>query len=181
MRLSDLLRQNGSVLSPSVDPEICAVTADSRQVRPGTLFFALRGAKQDGAAFIPQAVANGAVAVVADHPAQADVPVLLTPDAKHLLALTAVTLAGPQPTCIAAVTGTNGKSSTAEFLRQIWTLQGFKAASLGTLGLIANVDVPPPPSLTTPDPVSLAKTLASLAQYGVDHVALEASSHGLEQ
>ncbi|GFE96333.1 MULTISPECIES: UDP-N-acetylmuramoyl-L-alanyl-D-glutamate--2,6-diaminopimelate ligase [unclassified Gluconobacter] len=181
MRLSELLRQNGSILSPSVDPEICAVTADSRQVRPGTLFFALRGAKQDGAAFIPQAVANGAVAVVADHPAQADVPVLLTPDAKHLLALTAVTLAGPQPTCIAAVTGTNGKSSTAEFLRQIWTLQGFKAASLGTLGLIANVDVPPPPSLTTPDPVSLAKTLASLAQYGVDHVALEASSHGLEQ
>ncbi|WP_264786010.1 Mur ligase family protein, partial [Gluconobacter cerinus] len=140
-----------------------------------------RGAKQDGAAFIPQAVANGAAAVIADHPAQADIPVLLTPDAKRLLALTAVTLAGPQPTCIAAVTGTNGKSSTAEFLRQIWTLQGFKAASLGTLGLVANVDVPPPPSLTTPDPVSLAKTLASLAQYGVDHVALEASSHGLEQ
>ena len=181
MRLSELLRQNGSVLSPSVDPEILTVTADSRQVQPGTLFFALRGAKQDGAAFIPQAVAKGAVAIIADHPAEADIPVLLTPDAKHLLALMAATLAGPQPSCIAAVTGTNGKSSTAEFLRQLWTLQGLKAASLGTLGLIANVDVPPPPSLTTPDPVSLAATLASLAQHGVDHVALEASSHGLEQ
>ncbi|EHH68646.1 UDP-N-acetylmuramoyl-L-alanyl-D-glutamate--2,6-diaminopimelate ligase [Gluconobacter morbifer] len=181
MHLSKLFLQCGSSVSVSPDPEISAVTADSRQVRPGTLFFALRGTRQNGAAFIPQAVANGAVAIVADHPAEASVPVILRPDASHVLARMASLLAGPAPAFLAAVTGTNGKSSTVEFLRQLWLLQGYRAASLGTLGLISDTDVLPPPSLTTPDPVSLANTLAALATAGVDHVALEASSHGLEQ
>ncbi|WP_225197863.1 UDP-N-acetylmuramoyl-L-alanyl-D-glutamate--2,6-diaminopimelate ligase [Gluconobacter oxydans] len=184
MRLSQLFALCGTSQSLTDDPDILAVTADSRRAAPGTLFFALRGAKQDGSAFIPQAISQNAAAVIVDHETAAPdsaVPVIVRPDAKHLLACMASALAGPQPSCIAAITGTNGKSSTADFLRQLWTLQGNRAASLGTLGLISDTDVPAPPSLTTPDPVSLSQTLAALARNGVEHVALEASSHGLEQ
>ncbi|MBS1054158.1 UDP-N-acetylmuramoyl-L-alanyl-D-glutamate--2,6-diaminopimelate ligase [Gluconobacter kondonii] len=184
MRLSQLFALCGTSQSLTDDPDILAVTADSRRVGPGSLFFALRGAKQHGSAFIAQALSQGAATVIADHdtaeiPAQ--IPVIVRPDAKHLLACMAFALAGPQPSCIAAITGTNGKSSTADFLRQLWILQGNRAASLGTLGLVSDTKIPAPPSLTTPDPVSLAQTLAALAGNGVDHVALEASSHGLEQ
>lgn len=184
MRLSQLFALNGLSQSLSADPDILAVTADSRQAGAGTLFFALLGAKQDGRAFIPLAVSQGAAAVIVEHGAAepgCSVPVIVRSDAKHLLACMASTLAGPQPSCIAAITGTNGKSSTADFLRQLWALQGKQAASLGTLGLISDTDVPAPPSLTTPDPVSLSQTLAALAHNGVQHVAIEASSHGLEQ
>ena len=184
MRLSQLFALCGTSQSLTDDPDILAVTADSRRAGPGTLFFALRGVKQDGSAFIAQAMSQGAAAVIVDHETadlSAAIPVIVRPDAKHLLACMASAIAGPQPSCIAAVTGTNGKSSTADFLRQLWTLQGHRAASLGTLGLISDTDVPPPPSLTTPDPVSLSRTLAALAGKGVEHVALEASSHGLEQ
>ena len=184
MRLSQLFALCGTSQSLTDDPDILTVTADSRRVRPGALFFALRGAKQDGSAFIAQALSQGAAAVIADHDTaeiSVQIPVIVRPDAKHLLACMAFALAGPQPSCIAAITGTNGKSSTADFLRQLWTLQGNRAASLGTLGLVSDTKIPAPPSLTTPDPVSLAQTLAALAGNGVDHVALEASSHGLEQ
>ncbi|MBS1101806.1 UDP-N-acetylmuramoyl-L-alanyl-D-glutamate--2,6-diaminopimelate ligase [Gluconobacter sp. Dm-62] len=184
MRLSQLFALCGTSQSLTDDPDILAVTADSRRVGPGTLFFALRGVKQDGSAFITQAISQGAAAVIVDHDIArptATLPVIMRPDAKKLLARMAFILAGPQPSCIAAITGTNGKSSTADFLRQLWILQGKRAASLGTLGLISDTDVPAPPSLTTPDPVSLSQTLAALAYSGVEHVALEASSHGLEQ
>ncbi|GBQ90570.1 UDP-N-acetylmuramoyl-L-alanyl-D-glutamate--2,6-diaminopimelate ligase [Gluconobacter albidus] len=184
MRLSQLFALCGKSQSLTGDPDILAVTADSRRVGPGALFFALRGAKQDGSTFIAQALSQGAAAVIIDHDGAetaGPVPVIRRPDAKHLLASMAFALAGPQPSCIAAITGTNGKSSTADFLRQLWILQGNRAASLGTLGLVSDTDIPAPPSLTTPDPVSLAQTLAALARNGVDHVALEASSHGLEQ
>ena len=184
MRLSQLFALCGTSQSLTDDPDILTVTADSRRVRPGALFFALRGAKQDGSAFIAQALSQGAAAVIADHDTaeiSVQIPVILRPDAKHLLACIAFALAGPQPSCIAAITGTNGKSSTADFLRQLWILQGNRAASLGTLGLVSDTKIPAPPSLTTPDPVSLAQTLAALTGNGVAHVALEASSHGLEQ
>lgn len=184
MRLSQLFALSGTSQSLTADPDILAVTADSRRAGAGTLFFALRGAKQDGSAFIPLAVSQGAAAVIVDHEAAErghSVPMIVRSDAKHLLARMASALAGPQPACVEAITGTNGKSSTADFLRQLWVLQGKRAASLGTLGLISDTDVPAPPSLTTPDPVSLSQTLAALAHNGVQHVALEASSHGLEQ
>src|SRR3546814_6682569 len=84
---------------------------------------------------------------------------------------------GHQPRTVAAVTGTNGKSSVVGFTRQIWSRLGHGAASIGTLGL--DVDgTPTGPSLTTPDPVALHPTLAQLAQDGIDHLATEASSHG---
>ncbi|KXV18294.1 UDP-N-acetylmuramoyl-L-alanyl-D-glutamate--2,6-diaminopimelate ligase [Gluconobacter oxydans] len=184
MRLSQLFALCGTSQPLTDDPDILSVTADSRRAGPGTLFFALRGVKQDGSAFIAQALSQGAAAVIVDHEItalNAAIPVIVRPDAKHLLACMASALAGRQPSCIAAITGTNGKSSTADFLRQLWILQGHRAASLGTLGLISDTDVPPPPSLTTPDPVSLSRTLAALASKGVEHIALEASSHGLEQ
>jgi UDP-N-acetylmuramoyl-L-alanyl-D-glutamate--2,6-diaminopimelate ligase len=165
--------------------EISGLTADSRRVAPGYLFAALPGSLADGRAFIGEAVARGAVAVLAPDgtlwpegvPAR---PLLAAPEPRRVLAHMAAVLAGPQPRLIAAVTGTNGKTSTVDFLRQIWTLSGHSAASLGTLGVIAP-DVRNATGLTTPDPVALANTLAELASRGVQHAAMEASSHGLDQ
>lgn len=166
---------------------ITAITADSRAVSPGTLFVALPGVKMDGRTFIASAVENGAAAILApkgtDWPANVPHrPFVLADEPRHALAVMAATLAGPQPEQLVAITGTNGKTSTADFVRQLWALQGLKAAAVGTLGLTGR-DLPPiaMPSLTTPDPVALANGLAALAQAGVQHVALEASSHGLEQ
>lgn len=166
---------------------ITAITADSRAVSPGTLFAALPGVKMDGRTFIASAVENGAAAILApkgtDWPANVPQrPLVLADEPRHALAVMAATLAGPQPEQLVAITGTNGKTSTADFVRQLWALQGLTAAAVGTLGL-TGTDLPPiaMPSLTTPDPVALANGLAALAQAGVQHVALEASSHGLEQ
>ena len=158
------------------------ITADSRAVRPGMVFAALPGALADGRRYIGDAVRAGAVAVLAPLGTQwpddvAPRPLLLAADARAALARMAARLAGPQPGCIVAITGTNGKTSTADFLRQLW---GARAASLGTLGLVAE-GFPPGESLTTPDPVALSGTLAALSRAGVTRVALEASSHGLDQ
>jgi UDP-N-acetylmuramoyl-L-alanyl-D-glutamate--2,6-diaminopimelate ligase len=164
--------------------EISGVTADSRRVTPGCLFAALPGKRTDGRTFIEEAVSRGAVAVLAPVGTQwpAGVPprpLLEDPEPRRRLAYLAAGMAGRQPKVIAAVTGTNGKTSTVEFLRQIWAA-GRPAASLGTLGLVApGFDAGP--GLTTPDPISLAETLARLARAGIQHVALEASSHGLDQ
>jgi UDP-N-acetylmuramoyl-L-alanyl-D-glutamate--2,6-diaminopimelate ligase len=161
------------------------VTADSRLVAPGALFAALPGGRADGRAFIAEAVARGAAAVLAPAgtawPAGVPSrPLLDDPEPRRRLAQLAALFAGPQPETIVAVTGTNGKTSTVEFLRQLWTAGGHKAASLGTLGLTAP-GFPPGPGLTTPDPVTLAATLAALAGAGVQNAAVEASSHGLDQ
>jgi UDP-N-acetylmuramoyl-L-alanyl-D-glutamate--2,6-diaminopimelate ligase len=166
-------------------PELRGLTADSRAVAPGFLFAALPGAKADGRAFIADALARGAVAVLAP-PATAwpsgvaRVPLLEARDPRRALALLAAVFHGAAPATLVAVTGTNGKTSTVDFLRQIWTRAGCRAASLGTLGVIAP-DWPAGESLTTPDPVALHATLASLARGGVTHAAMEASSHGLDQ
>ena len=165
--------------------DVAGITADSREVVPGDLFAALPGSRVDGRAFIGDAVRRGAVAILAPHgtewpagvPAR---PLLLDPEPRRRLAQMAAVLAGPQPATVVAVTGTNGKTSTVEFLRQIWAADGAKAASLGTLGVIApGFDAGP--GLTTPDPATLAEILAGLARSGVAHAALEASSHGLDQ
>jgi UDP-N-acetylmuramoyl-L-alanyl-D-glutamate--2,6-diaminopimelate ligase len=165
--------------------EIAGITADSRRVAPGFLFAALPGSRTDGRAFIAEAVSRGAVAVLAPQgtawpPGVPPRPLLEDPEPRRRLAQLAAGLAGRQPRVVVAVTGTNGKTSTVEFLRQIWTAGDKPAASLGTLGVIAP-GVDPGPGLTTPDPVSLAETLASLARSGVQHAAMEASSHGLDQ
>jgi UDP-N-acetylmuramoyl-L-alanyl-D-glutamate--2,6-diaminopimelate ligase len=173
---------------------IAGVTADSRRVVPGDLFAALPGVHLDGRSFIADAVAQGAAAVMtspgtvwpAGVPAR---PMIADPEPRRCLARIAALLAGPQPETVVAVTGTNGKTSTVEFIRQLWMSTppdtagrdpSEPAASLGTLGLIAP-GCDPGPGLTTPDPVSLAQTLAGLARHGIRRVALEASSHGLDQ
>ena len=163
--------------------DIRGLTADSRKVKPGYLFAALAGARQDGRAFIADALARGAVAVLArpeDARDLAGIPLVAADNPRRALARMAARFHGAQPRHIAAVTGTNGKTSTVAFARQIWTRLGHRAASLGTLG----VQAPgwhAEHGLTTPDPVALHETLARLAGEGVDHAAMEASSHGLDQ
>jgi UDP-N-acetylmuramoyl-L-alanyl-D-glutamate--2,6-diaminopimelate ligase len=165
---------------PAAALEATGLTADSRAVRPGDIFFALKGAARDGRDFIPAAVAAGAVAIVADGPADAAVPVIAPDNARLALSRAARCFHPAQPAVIAAVTGTNGKSSTVDFLRQIWAHAGRQAASVGTLGAITpkgRVDL----GFTTPDPVSLHRTLGALAAEGITHAAMEASSHALDQ
>ncbi|NIA68620.1 UDP-N-acetylmuramoyl-L-alanyl-D-glutamate--2,6-diaminopimelate ligase [Pelagibius litoralis] len=168
-----------------MEVDISGMTADSRQVAEGYLFAALPGSRVDGRDFIAQALEKGAAAILApegtDLPAGAR-PVALITDAnpRRRLALLAARFFERQPATAVTVTGTNGKTSVASFTTQIWHALGREAASLGTLGL-----QPPrpdaPASLTTPDPVELHRCLASLARDRVDHVVLEASSHGLDQ
>ena len=188
MRLDELAAAIG-VPPPAGAAGLCigGLTADSRAVRPGMLFAAIPGNAADGRRFIADAVAAGAGAVLAPErtawphgvPAR---PLLLHPEPRRALALLAALHAGTQPARIVAVTGTNGKTSTAEFLRQLWQLSGRPAASLGTLGVIAPVALrEPAPALTTPDSVALAGILTELAAGGIEAAAIEASSHGLAQ
>ena len=182
IRLSELLRRD-----VAADPMITGVTADSRKVAPGSLFVALPGAAADGRAFIPQALSQGAAAVLA--PADTDAalaPVLVTSgDVRRAYALAARGFYGSQPATCVAVTGTNGKTSVAAFCRQIWAALGLHAASMGTLGVLAqtgNVNrALTGPGLTSPDAADAARMLADLAASGVTHLALEASSHGIDQ
>jgi UDP-N-acetylmuramoyl-L-alanyl-D-glutamate--2,6-diaminopimelate ligase len=187
---SELLSAAAPAGSPegSPSPEISGLTADSREVRPGYLFAALPGAKLDGRRFIDDAVARGAVAILTDDWHGLDAlrsgqnPVAIVGDAnpRRRLALMAARFHAPQPHTIAAVTGTSGKTSVAAFARQLWQRAGHPAASLGTLGIVAP-GFTRAGALTTPDPVTLHRELAELARAGIDHVALEASSHGLDQ
>jgi len=184
LRLGDLMRGWGGAGADAA-LEVTGITADSRAVRPGMVFAALPGARADGRGFIADAVARGAAAILAPEgtvwPAEAPVrPLVTSPDPRRALALMAAAFYGAQPEWVVAITGTNGKTSSVDFLRQIWRDAGRKAASLGTLGLIAE-GVPPGPSLTTPDPVALHENLARLARDGVAALAMEASSHGIDQ
>jgi UDP-N-acetylmuramoyl-L-alanyl-D-glutamate--2,6-diaminopimelate ligase len=180
-RLSEILRKD-----LAVDPEIRGVTADSRKVKPGYLFAALPGAKVDGRAFIPTALQAGAAAVLAPEAMpNLPVPVAHAWDVRRAYALAAGAFYGAQPRICVAVTGTNGKTSVAAFCRQIFDRLGHKAASMGTLGValspLAGGDQLAPPGLTTPDAAEVAANLADLAQRGVTHLAMEASSHGIDQ
>ncbi|MDP2215647.1 UDP-N-acetylmuramoyl-L-alanyl-D-glutamate--2,6-diaminopimelate ligase [Phenylobacterium sp.] len=168
------------------DPEITGVTADSRKVRPGFLFAALPGSRADGAAFASQATQAGAVAVLAGEPLSGlDAPVITVADPRRAYALAAAAFWGEQPAVCVAVTGTNGKTSVATFCRQIFASAGRRAASMGTLGVMASgpglEDQLTPPGLTTPDAADVAELLARLTGMGVTHLALEASSHGIDQ
>jgi UDP-N-acetylmuramoyl-L-alanyl-D-glutamate--2,6-diaminopimelate ligase len=177
LRLSDLVHRD-----LAVDPPILGVTADSRRVRPGWLFAALPGAKADGKCFVPQALAKGAVAVLAgaELPGLA-APVITVSDPRRAYALAAAAFFGGQPAVCVAVTGTNGKTSVAAFCRQIFAAAGHPSASIGTLGVRAGDVQLSPPGLTTPDAADVAETLADLAGRGITHLALEASSHGIDQ
>ncbi|MFT5180448.1 MAG: UDP-N-acetylmuramoyl-L-alanyl-D-glutamate--2,6-diaminopimelate ligase [Alphaproteobacteria bacterium] len=168
------------------DVQITGLTADSRRVEPGYLFAALPSATQgsgtDGREYIGDALARGAVAVLAPLGTELDdtAQLLVDENPRRQLAHLAARFYQHQPKTIAAVTGTNGKSSVVGFTRQIWSHLDVPAASIGTLGIDAD-GFDAGPSLTTPDPVALHQTLANLADAGIDHLAMEASSHGLDQ
>ena len=162
------------------DPEIAGLTADSRAVKPGFLFAALPGAKADGRAFIAKAIEAGAAAVIAPPGTAAAIPVVANDNPRRAFALAAARFYGRQPEIVAAITGTNGKTSIAAFVRQIFAACGRKAASMGTVGIVSPSGERTL-SHTTPDPVVVHQELARLADEGVTHLALEASSHGLDQ
>ena len=176
-RLSELLQRD-----LDSDPEISGVTADSRKVQRGFLFVALPGSRADGRSFIPAALEAGAAAVLApDDVADLSAPVVHASDLRRAYALAARAFYGAQPRTCVAVTGTNGKTSVAVFCRQIFERLGRKSASMGTLGVRAGDDQLTPPGLTTPDAADVSRLLAELAAKGVTHLALEASSHGVDQ
>jgi UDP-N-acetylmuramoyl-L-alanyl-D-glutamate--2,6-diaminopimelate ligase len=172
----------------AVDPAIAGVTADSRKVTAGWLFAALPGSKVDGREFAAGAVAQGAAAILAPEGGLEGlgVPVVRSEDARRAYALASAAFWGKQPAMCVAVTGTNGKTSVAGFARQIFAGLGRKAASMGTLGVVVSEKGQPdqqltPPGLTTPDAGDVAEMVARLADMGVTHLALEASSHGVDQ
>lgn len=165
--------------------EIKGLTADSRQVREGFLFAALPGSKSDGRSFIDDALIHGATAVLAEEgtqlPANSNTVLITDKNPRKALAMMAAKFYELQPDVIVAVTGTSGKTSTVTFTQQLWTLSGIsQCASLGTLG-VRGPGLVRSGSLTTPDTVSLHAELADLASVGVTHLAMEASSHGLDQ
>ena len=182
--LTSLLGPEATVEHVPGSLAITGITADSRAVQPGFLFAAMPGVKADGSAFIADALAKGAAAVLAHTdaaiPGNCPVPVVRAAEPRRALALMAARFYGPGPETIVAVTGTSGKTSVAEFTRQIFAYAGHRAASLGTLGVITP-DGAVYGALTTPDPVTLARTLARLRADGITHLAMEASSHGLDQ
>ncbi len=191
MKLSQIIDGIGGLvaLAPvppeANDVEITGIASDSRAVEPGALFAAIPGVAADGAKFAPAAVAAGAVAVLASETAdlgeiEDKAIILRSSNPRRALALMSAIFFGKQPACAVAVTGTSGKTSVVEFTRQIFASAGKQAASVGTIGIV-KPDGGRYGSLTTPDPVSLHKTLSELADEGVTHVAFEASSHGLDQ
>jgi UDP-N-acetylmuramoyl-L-alanyl-D-glutamate--2,6-diaminopimelate ligase len=162
--------------------EISGLSSDSRKTQPGDLFFALSGSLMDGRQFAKAAAKAGAAAILCDGPLPENpgVPVVQVQNARLALSRAASTFYPRQPRHVVAITGTNGKSSTVDFLRQIWAHAGFQAASVGTLGAIGPkgaINL----GFTTPDPIALHATLQRLADEGVTHVAMESSSHALDQ
>jgi UDP-N-acetylmuramoyl-L-alanyl-D-glutamate--2,6-diaminopimelate ligase len=184
MKLAELLTADALSDARFAALDIAGISADSRGVRPGELFVAVAGAKTDGLNFIPQALAAGAAAIMAERPPPGPLPAgvafIKVDDVRRALALAAAKFFPRQPRVIAAVTGTSGKTSVVAFMRQIWAALGHAAASIGTVGLVSpQREVYG--SLTTPDPVALHRSLDQLAGEGVTHLAIEASSHGLDQ
>lgn len=182
--LGGLARILGLSAGHFADVPLAGLTADSRDVRQGYAFFAMPGTKVDGVRFIPAAVEAGAMAIVGVGPRPAGldriVLYLQAPDMRIALSRGAAYMFPHQPPVIVAVTGTAGKTSVAEFTRQIFAHCGHDAASLGTLGVIGPGGAEYG-ALTTPDPVTLHRTLDTLARRGITHLAMEASSHGLDQ
>ncbi len=184
MKLASLLTADAVADARFAALEVTGISADSRTVKPGNVFVALAGSKDDGLRFVGPAITAGATAIIAERapapPLPAGVAFVKVADARRALALGAAKFFPGQPEVIAAVTGTSGKTSVAAFARQIWTALGWQAASIGTIGLVSpKREVYG--SLTTPDPVALHRSLDELAGEGVTHLAMEASSHGLDQ
>ncbi|MCX7645156.1 MAG: UDP-N-acetylmuramoyl-L-alanyl-D-glutamate--2,6-diaminopimelate ligase [Rhodobacteraceae bacterium] len=182
--LSDL----GLTAQGGREARVTGLAVDSRKVREGMLFAALPGSRVHGGEFIPYALGMGASAVLTDAEgarlaagalAASPAPLVVAADPREALARAAALWFGAQPETVVAVTGTNGKTSVASFTRQIWAALGRAACNLGTVGVEGAFSAPL--SHTTPEPVELHGLLAGMARAGVTHLAMEASSHGLDQ
>ncbi|MGD9502314.1 MAG: UDP-N-acetylmuramoyl-L-alanyl-D-glutamate--2,6-diaminopimelate ligase [Methyloceanibacter sp.] len=183
MTLGELFGHDAKLPDSLRRTPILGLAADSREVRPGYLFAALPGVNTDGARFIADALQRGAAAILVPEgakPAADSAVIVEDSDPRRRLALIAARFFGAQPEATVAVTGTNGKTSVASFVRQLWSGEGLKAASLGTVGVVSPSGTKTL-AHTTPDPIELHRILADLAKDGVTHLALEASSHGLAQ
>ena len=184
MELREILPPDAELDARQAGLEIGGVTADSRHVKPGDLFVAIAGNKADGIGFVAAAIKAGAAAIMAERAPEAPLPAGVAfahvANVRLALALAAAKLYPRQPKTIVAVTGTSGKTSVAAFTRQIWSVLGFAAASIGTVGIVSPKGETYG-SLTTPDPVALHRSINALAGEGVTHLAIEASSHGLDQ
>jgi len=166
------------ITDSNFDIEITGLSADSREIKPGYLFGSLNDDK-----FIASALEQGAAAVIArsDFEGELPVPIIRSDNPNLTFAQAAARFYGKQPAHVAAITGTNGKTSIADFIRQILTMMGEKAASMGTLGFIKGNEAPVPSPNTTPNAVTVQRELSKLADEGYDYLAIEASSHGLHQ
>ncbi len=179
--LSELLE--GSLEGVEIEPvRVAGVNCDSRAIAIGEAFFALPGSVAHGDSFAAKAVERGARVIVSDREASVklDVPTIVVKDVRKAYAKAAALTCGEQPQMMMGITGTNGKTSVASFVRQIWQAIGIKGATIGTLGMDLGGEIVAG-TLTTPDPLTLHKELASLKADGYDHVIMEASSHGLDQ
>ena len=170
------------------EAQVTGLAVDSRAVRKGFLFAALPGTAAHGAQFIPQALRQGASAILTDPEgarlaqealADSDAALVIAEDARAALAWSAALWFRDQPKTVVAVTGTNGKTSVATFTRQIWMALGHAAINIGTTGVEGSWDASS--GHTTPEPITLHRLLADAAHAGVTHAAMEASSHGLDQ
>ncbi|MGB5067172.1 MAG: UDP-N-acetylmuramoyl-L-alanyl-D-glutamate--2,6-diaminopimelate ligase [Albidovulum sp.] len=182
------LAELGLTAQAGREARITGLSVDSRKVKPGHLFAALPGSKMHGGDFIQYALRMQAAAILTDREGAAiardvlagsDVALILAEDPRQALALAAALWSGRQPETMVAVTGTSGKTSVATFTRQIWQALGFKSANLGTMGVLG--DFQAPLAHTTPEPITLHTLLADMADAGITHAAMEASSHGLDQ
>ena len=170
------------------EAHVTGLAVDSRDVKEGYLFAALPGARMHGGEFIQYALRMGAGAVLTDRQGAevaraeldaSDAALVIAEDPRQALAYAAALWFGRQPETVVAVTGTNGKTSVASFTRQIWSLLGLPSVNLGTTGVEGAWETPL--AHTTPEPITLHRTLAEIAAQDIDHAAMEASSHGLAQ
>jgi UDP-N-acetylmuramoyl-L-alanyl-D-glutamate--2,6-diaminopimelate ligase len=182
------LAELGLTAVGGADATVTGLAIDSRKVDPGTLFAALPGTQVHGARFIAGAIADGAAAILTDREgadlatdalAASNIPLVIAQDARATLAHAAALWFGPGPETVVAVTGTNGKTSVASFTRQIWERLGHRAVNIGTTGVEGSYSAPG--IHTTPDALTLQSLMAAIRADGITRVAMEASSHGLDQ
>ena len=180
MNTLELLKQAHIQTTFTSLPNVTGISLKADAVQPGNIFVALKGLQQDGADFIPTAIQNGAVLVLCEREVPCSVPFIIVPDLRQKLSLLATKIYPSENVIKLAVTGTNGKTSTVFYVQQLLNKIGIPSASLGTIGVdsaLKHIDG----TMTTPDAITLNKTLQSLQNQGIRVVALEASSHGLDQ
>jgi UDP-N-acetylmuramoyl-L-alanyl-D-glutamate--2,6-diaminopimelate ligase len=167
------------------DPLIGTITFDSRQVRKGDLFVAIRGVQADGHLFMRQAIASGAAAVVCEDPGavgESEIPVICVPDSRKALAQMASAWYGhpSRELSLVGVTGTNGKTTIATLLHQMHHQMGFRAGLLSTIQVLIG-EVSHPATHTTPDPLQINAALREMVNTGCEYCFMEVSSHAIDQ